>query len=191
MARAGLTSRSVAETAATLADELGWRNLSMAAVAERCGVRQPSLYKHVASLDTLRREVSVLALQQLGQRLTAAVVGRSGSEALLALGLAFRAFAVEHPGLYASTVAAPTGDHARHAEAAAAVLHVVEATLSGFGLSGDDAVDAARALRAALHGFVDLEANGAFGLPRDIERSYRRLLEGIDTTMGRWAADAG
>jgi AcrR family transcriptional regulator len=189
--RAGLSTRSVTETAADLADELGWDNLSMAAVAERCGVRQPSLYKHVSSLDGLRLEVSVLALQDLGHVLSAAVVGTSGSEALLSLAVAFRSYAQQHPGRYAATVAAPTGEHADHARAAADVLYVVEATLAGFGLTGDDAVDAARALRAALHGFVDLEANHAFGLPADIDRSYRRLIGGIDTTMAAWAQGDG
>jgi AcrR family transcriptional regulator len=185
--RAGLSTRSVTETAADLADELGWEHLSMAAVAERCGVRQPSLYKHVSSLSGLRLEVSVLALNELARVLSAALVGKAGSDALLALALAFRSYGRLHPGRYSAAVAAPTGEHSAHAEAAAAVLHVVEATLAGFGLTGDDAVDAARALRAALHGFVDLEANHAFGLPTDVDRSYRRLIEGIDTTMSSWA----
>lgn len=191
MPRAGLSTRSVTETAADLADELGWDNLSMAAVAERCGVRQPSLYKHVSSLEGLRLEVRLLALNELGKVLTTAVVGKARSAALLALALALRRYAQQHPGRYVATVAAPTGEHPGHADAAAAVLHVVEATLAGFGLTGDDAVDAARALRAALHGFVDLEANHGFGLPTDIDRSYRRLIEGIDTTMAAWAQGDG
>ncbi len=73
--------------------------------------------------------------------------------------------------------------------AAGEVLRVVEATLAGYDLTGDDAVDAARALRAALHGFVHLEAHQAFGLPADIDRSYRRLVQGIDSTMAGWAQE--
>jgi hypothetical protein len=65
----------------------------------------------------------------------------------------------------------------------------VLAVLAGYRLAGDDAVDAARALRAALHGFVVLEAGGGFGLPVDVDRSYARMVDGLDATLGRWAAD--
>lgn len=189
MPRAGLTTAKVVEQAAVLVDELGWQQLSLAALAERCGVRQPSLYKHIASLDALRGEVSAFALRELGEAMTAAVLGKSGSEALLALAVSYRDYARRHPGRYAATVTAPAGDHVAQQQAAATVLKVVEAVLAGYGLTGDDAVDATRALRATVHGFVHLEANHGFEMPRDVDRSYRRLVEGLDATMSTWATE--
>ena len=62
------------------------------------------------------------------------------------------------------------------------------------GLAGDDAIDTTRTLRAALHGFVSLEAAGGFGLARDIGRSFVRLVEGLDrgfVTLARDASDPG
>jgi AcrR family transcriptional regulator len=185
--RAGLSTAKVVEEAAALADETGWESISLAAIAARCGVKLPSLYKHIASLEALRLEVSALALRELAAAMTDAVLGRSGSDALHSLAAAYRGYALAHPGRYAGTVAAPTGEHQGQLEAAGAGLRVVEATLAGYGLTGDDAVDAARALRAALHGFVHLETNHAFGLPADIDRSYRRLVEGVDAAMASWA----
>ena len=187
MPRAGLTTAKVVDEAAALVDEVGWDNLSMAPLAARCGVKLPSLYKHIASLDALRLEVSTLALRELAEVMTEAVLGRSGSRAIHAVAGAYRDYAVAHPGRYAATVVAPTGEHPGQEAAAASVLKIVEAALAGYGLRGDDAVDAARALRAALHGFVDLETRHGFGLPADIDRSYRRLVDGIDTTMAGWA----
>ena len=55
--------------------------------------------------------------------------------------------------------------------------------MSGLGLHGDDAVDAIRALRAVLHGFVTLEAQGGFGLPADVDRSFDRLCRRDDATV--------
>ncbi len=190
MPRAGLSTAKVVAEAATLADEVGWDNLSLAALAARCGVKLPSLYKHIASLEALRLDVSAAAMRELGAAMTDAVLGKSGSAALRALADGYRGYALAHPGRYAATVAAPTGEHLGQEEAARDVLRIVEATLAGYGLEGDDAIDAARALRAALHGFVHLETNQGFGLPADIDRSYRRLVEGIDTTMTRWAEEA-
>ena len=187
MPRAGLTAARVVEVAAEVGDEAGWDALSLAAVAERCGVRLPSLYKHVRSVDAVRLEVSALALRELGAAVTAAVVGRARGDAVQAMARAWREYARTHPGRYAATVTAPTGDHEGQAEAAAALLGVVEATLAGYGLTGDDAIDAARALRSALHGFVDLENHGGFGLPVDVDRSFDRLVSALERDLQTWA----
>ena len=115
--------------------------------------------------------------------MTAAAVGRAGSDALRAVAGAYRDYGRAHPGRYAATVRAPQPDDADHTAAAAAVLRVVFAVLAGYGITGDDAIDAARALRAALHGFVTLEAGGGFGMPRDIDRSYQRFITAFDTAL--------
>jgi hypothetical protein len=64
----------------------------------------------------------------------------------------------------------------------------VFAVLAGYGLSGEDAVDAARALRASMHGFVTLENGGGFGLPVDVDRSFTRLIDGFDAALGSRSA---
>ena len=88
MPRAGLDRSRVAAAAALLADERGIGQLSLAAVAQELGVRTPSLYNHIASLDALQHEVCLLALGELAARLSAAAVGRSGADALHALAAA-------------------------------------------------------------------------------------------------------
>jgi Tetracyclin repressor-like, C-terminal domain len=62
----------------------------------------------------------------------------------------------------------------------------VFSVLSGYGLTRADAIDATRALRAALHGFVQLEAVGGFGLPQDVDRSFARLVELLDAALRNW-----
>ena len=190
MPRAGLSRPAVVTAAAELADEAGWERLTLAALAARLGVRLPSLYKHIDSLDGLRRDVAVLAVTQLGAVMSAAAIGRAGGEALRAVAAAYRDYGRRHPGRYAATVRAPAADDAEHTAAAETVLRVVLAVLAGYGLTGDDAVDATRALRAALHGFVALEAGGGFGMPVDVDRSYTRLVDGFDATLHGWAPAA-
>ncbi len=183
MARAGLSHDVVVTRAAAIVDEIGWERLTLAVVAERLGVRLPSLYKHIASLDGLRRDLAVLATRELADALGAAAVGRASTDALHAAAEAYRNFALAHPGRYAATVRAPAPDDIEHAEAVDAVLRVVFSVLAGYGLAGDDAIDAVRALRAGLHGFVTLEAGGGFAMPRDVERSYHRLIEAFDASF--------
>lgn len=186
MPRAGLNRDRVVDVATAVADDVGFDRLSLAAVAERAGVRLPSLYKHIQSLEGLRRDVAVRALEELAAALAPAVAGRAGGDALRALAGAYRDYARSHPGRYAATVRAPLPGDEAHAAAAEPVVRLVYAVLAGYGLHGDDAVDATRSLRAALHGFVVLETSGGFGLPRDVDRSFDRLVGALDDALTDW-----
>jgi len=167
----------LAETAARLADEEGFERLSLSSVAKALGVAVPSLYKHVAGLDGLRREVGLLSAREFGAVVTRACLGRSGEEALRSVAAAYRDYARAHPGRYGSLNHAPPADDAEAAEAYRVPVDVLAAVLRGFGVPEEDAVDEIRALRSALHGFVDLEARGGFGLPQDVDRSFEVLVD--------------
>lgn len=183
MPRAGLTPERVLAEARIAADELGWDALTLQSVATRVGVKLPSLYKHVASLAALRSRVAASALDDLASALERAAVGRSGREALEAVAWAYRDFARAHPGLYAATLTAPSAGDAPHVEAAARTLEVVSAALRGYGLDADALVHAVRSVRAALHGFASLEAAGGFGMPTDVDDSYRTLVAWLASSL--------
>lgn len=190
MPRAGLSRPVVVQAAAELADEVGADRLTLAQLAERLGVRLPSLYKHVNGLDAVRRDLALLAMTDLADAIANPAIGRSGRTALRAVAAAYREFARRHPGRYAGVLRAPAGDDAELVAAAGRLLDIVLALLAGYGLDGDDAVDAARALRAALHGFVSLEAAGGFGMPRDVDRSFERMVDGLETALRSWPVSA-
>jgi AcrR family transcriptional regulator len=186
MPRAGLSTAAVVAAAAEIADAEGIDRLTLARVAAAAGVRTPSLYNHVESLDDVRRRVALLALRDLADTLRDAAVGRAGDDALAAMAGAYRDYARAHPGRYAATQRAPAeGDEEMRAAASGAV-DVVLAILRGYGLEGDDAIHAARAVRSALHGFVALEAGGGFGMPVDLDESYARMV----ATLARGIRDA-
>lgn len=187
MPRAGLTPERVVVAAEELADEVGLRNVTLAELANRLGVRLPSLYKHVNGMEGLQREIAVRAKSELALALGRSAVGRSGPEAVQAMSAAYRAWARAHPGRYTATQRAPVpGDEADQAATADAVAVVLD-VLAGFGLTGVAAIDATRALRSALHGFVTLETEGGFGMPVDIDRSFERMVDAYVTAFGQWA----
>lgn len=195
-ARPGLTRERVVERAAELVDDGGLPALSLAALAQAFGVRTPSLYNHVGGLDDLRGALRLRGLEALEVRLQRAAVGRARRDALVGVAHAYRAFAREHPGLYALTLRAGADerDGVRDAEAAAAaagrIVEVVLSVLRGYGVEGDDALHATRALRSSLHGFVALERAGAFGLPLDLDVSFERLIDLHDVDLAARAAAA-
>lgn len=193
MPRAGLTRPAVAAVAVDLVDDggtSGFDKLTLAAVAGRAGVAVPSLYKHVASLDDLRRLVAIESVTEITRVLAAATIGRAGPDAIRAAADALRDFAHRHPGRYAAAQVAADGSDPADAELAARsaeTLTVLSGVLRGFGLPDDELVDAIRMLRSAIHGFVTLELGGGFGLPDDLDRSYAVLIDGVIAGVERLA----
>ena len=184
------------DEAVELADEVGLSKLTLAALAKRLGVRQPSLYKHVDGMDALQRDIALRAKHQLADALARVAVGRSRGEAITSMSLAYRSWAREHPGRYAAVQRPATPGDAEAEAADRAVVQIVFDVLAGYELRDDDAVDAARALRSALHGFVTLEQVGGFGLPVDVDRSFDRLVRGfellvrgLELAFSGWAKD--
>jgi AcrR family transcriptional regulator len=170
-----------------MADEVGFENLTLSALALRLGVRQPTLYKHVNGTAGLHREMAIMAKMELADVMRRAAVGRARDEALVAIANAYRAWAAEHPGRYAATVRAATPGDLDDERAGLEALEVVTDVLRGYGLSGDDAIDATRALRATLHGFVSLQSAGGFGYPVDVERSFDRTVKGLVRAIAQWS----
>jgi AcrR family transcriptional regulator len=151
--------------------------LTLAAVAGRAGVAVPSLYKHVRSLDELRDGVAVVGVSRIADAVADAVVGAVGAAAFRAAGRAIRAEARAHPGLYLASQPAPGRDASEELRAAGErAVALLADVVRQAGLPPEREVDAVRAARAAVHGFVLLEAAGGFRLPDDVDASFERLL---------------
>lgn len=189
MPRAGVTRERIVAEAGRIADEIGLERLTLAAVAQRFGVSLPSLYKHIASLEGLRRDLALLGLRELTAALAAAAVGKTRGEALFALAQAYRQFAKSHPGLAAAAVRAPRPDDAEHVAASEAALSMLYAALDGYHLTRADAIDAIRMLRAAMHGFVTLELSGGYEMPQSVSATYARLIDGLDLIFSSWGSE--
>ncbi|MBT3150018.1 WHG domain-containing protein [Streptomyces sp. CHD11] len=100
-------------------------------------------------------------------------MGRSGPDAVWAFSGGYRRWALEHPGRNAAAVPAPVADDEEDRGVSEEALEVLLDVLAGFGLPDARVVDAARALRSALHGFVTPEGADGSGIPRDVPRSFR------------------
>lgn len=166
----------VVQVAVELADQRGFEAVTLAQVAAELNIRIPSLYNYVSGLSGLRYQMAVWGLRQATDQLRRAAVGKAGDEAVVAIANAYREFAHAHPGVYGAALrGAPTGD-TELAAVGKEVVDVAAAVLAFYGFNGDDAVHAVRALRSVLHGFVDLELAGGFGLPLEPDESFRRLV---------------
>lgn len=178
-------------------EETGASGLTMQAVAARCGVRAPSLYKRIRDRDALLTAVAEAVVNDLADRLTATAAtarlhcadetpGNPGElvrtmqfrEGLGKLAATYRAFAHENPEAFRLmfTASAPLDALDR----AARPVLVASAAVVG----DADALHAARLLTAWVTGFVQMELSGAFRLGGNVEQAFayglQTLLHGLN-----------
>ncbi|MFF3390920.1 TetR/AcrR family transcriptional regulator [Streptomyces sp. NPDC002669] len=183
MVRVGLTPERLTRAGAELADEVGFDQVTVSALARRFDVKVASLYSHVKSSHDLRTRIALLALEELADRVSADLAGRAGKDALAAFANAFRDYAREHPGRYDAarfrldpeTAAASAG--VRHAQMTRAVLR-------GYDLSEPDQTHAVRMLGSVFHGYISLELAGGFDHTAvDPQESWRWTLDSLDALL--------
>ncbi|THA67098.1 TetR/AcrR family transcriptional regulator [Streptomyces sp. A0958] len=188
MARAGLTADRLTRAGAELADEVGFEQVTVSALARRFDVKVASLYSHLKNSQDLRTRIALLALEELADRGAAALAGRAGKDALSAFADVYRDYAREHPGRYA---AAQTKLDPEAAAASAGGRHarMTRAILRGYDLSEPDQTHAVRLLGSVFHGYVSLEAQGGFSHSApDSQESWSRVLDALDALLRNWPA---
>lgn len=186
MGRAGLNAQRIVRAGAELADEVGFDRVTASEIARRFDVKVASLYSHLKSAHELNVGIALLALEELADRVSDALAGRAGKDALVAVANAYLDYSREHPGRYAATQF-PL-DH-ETALASAGVRHsaMMKAILRGYHLSETDQIHAVRLLGSVFHGYAALDAAGSFGHSApDSQESWVRILDGIDALLEQW-----
>ncbi|RKR87011.1 TetR family transcriptional regulator [Micromonospora pisi] len=186
MPRQGLTGERVSAAAAELADKVGLSRLTVAAVARQFGVSDAALYAHVRSRDALIAQVAVRAAAALADKLSLAVAGRSGRQALAGFADAWRTFATAHPGQYAATQLQLPPEIGTNSAGHLRLIELSYAMLRGYGLNEPDLTDAMRFVRSTFHGFATHETVDGFGHPRDIDASWGSIVDAVHTTLSNW-----
>lgn len=170
-----------------MADRDDFDAVTLTRVAEVLGVKQPALYRHIESADELTRLLGLRGRQVLAQYLADAAIGRSGPEAVAAVGHAWRLMVRDHPGLYTATDRYPCKGDAELEAAVDRVVSVLQQSLASFHLDDEQRVHVARSLRSAFHGFAHLEIGDGHPSPVDIDDSFDRLVELLCSGIERLA----
>lgn len=179
---AQIDRQTLIETARALVEEHGIEAVSLRLVAEKMGVKAPSLYNHVRSKNDLLRAVNEVTLQRLFAVLYAAMqTEHHATNQMLAVGHAYRRFAHENPVTY-SLAYTPQIDllpPAEEQEQAVLPLQALMAKISGEAQS----LPALRGALALLHGWVTLELAGQFRRGGDLDAAFA---EAIAAYLAGW-----
>ena len=169
-------AREITDAALELLEAEGPEGLSMRRLADRLGIRAPSIYKHLPGKEALEAAVISLGFELQADAFEAAREGTD--DALTALARAYRAFAQEHPHLYRlmterelNRALLTPGAEER------AALPVYEAV-------GCDR-DLARATWAFAHGMTILELDRRFPPDADLDAAWQRGLDAFRPTKQR------
>ncbi|HET8852708.1 MAG TPA: TetR/AcrR family transcriptional regulator [Ktedonobacteraceae bacterium] len=183
------------ETLIGIARELlereGMEAISMRRLAQELAVQASSLYHHFADKSALMRAVAEQGLRELAQVLQRArdEAGSDPRQQILALGLAYRTWALHHPRLYRVLFAGSPLDEQPSAVERAVPEPMLAAAAQ---LVGEEhAVAATQAAWALVHGFVMLELAGQMrrGIPAEgFLLGMQAFVQGLSNTFTATAA---
>lgn len=160
-------AREIVAAARELLEAEGPEALSMRRVAERVGIRAPSIYKHLPDKQALEAALISAGFEEWAGAFT--------GDTPEALGRAYRGYALAHPHLYRLMTERPLD---RHRLAPGVEERAAQPLVDA---AGGDPVTA-RAVRAFAHGMTILELNGRFPPGAELDAAWaaglRALLRG-------------
>jgi AcrR family transcriptional regulator len=179
-----LNSQTILNAAAELAEEKGLENVSLLQVAEKLGVKAPSLYNHLNGLQELSSGIANLAISKLEDAIRNAAVGQSKENALTAISWAYRKFAKENPELYKAILRFPDYNDSGIQEAGHAVVRILYQVMEPYHYSKEGTIHFVRGFRSTLHGFISLEEAGFFqSSEANVDESYKLLVSHLISTL--------
>ena len=178
----GSKRETIIETAAKIADEKGFANITLKELANELGIKSPSLYKHFNNgLDELNKELMLYGWRLLDSEITKAVIGKAKDDAIIALCYSYRKYVSEHKGLYEAMQWYNMYLSDEHLQASEGIVDIIFRILDSYGLTEKRKVHTVRMLRAFLQGFCTIECHGGYGNPVPLNDTFDYSLHTILT----------
>lgn len=182
-AKRGLNQDAIVREAASICDEYGVEKLSIAALADRLGVRPPSLYNHIKNLDHIYSLMALMGIRLWTESIQEAVESSTDGKQLRAVAHASRAFAQDQPTLFfcATRKFAASGD--AFVEAAMPMLSITGEIYSS--MVGDPRKRnlAEYLFRCLIAGFISLESNNGLQPAEDLDSLYDELIDLAESAL--------
>ena len=185
-----LDKATLVQAAAEVADRVGWSDLTLSEVAREVDRHVTSLYAHIEGLDDLRREITLLALDEMSDAVWRATLGHVREDALGEIAQVLRRYCEEHPARAASVVLTKHGSDPEQVSKAERLAEPIRATLRSFGLTEKQVFHAHRVFSASIWGFTQGEAGELFP-DGEVDETFDQLLELFFFALksGKWPVE--
>lgn len=175
-----ISKEKVIQITSDLVDKEGLNNVSLKTVAEKLGIRTPSLYNHITSFDNLLREVAHNGMRAMNEQMTQAVIGNSGVIAIKIASGAYFKYMIAHPGVYETIQWATWHGNNETSEIFDNYKSLLLKLLYSCNLKQEKTKEILDLLIGVLHGYTTMQLGKAFSKP---EETTNGLLEAIDTVF--------
>ena len=175
-----VTRAEVIKTASDMADRNGLHNVSLKAIAENLGIRTPSLYNHIGSLDELLREIAHSGMRTMNEKMIRAAIGKTGDSALKLVAVEYLNYMIEHPGVYEIIQWASWNGTEETAIIFNDYLSLLKTLICSCGFNPDKTTEILSMVTGMLHGYTTLQLRYAFSNP---DKVRKELSEAIDTLL--------
>lgn len=174
----GINLNSIIRMALSIIDHEGVEQLTIRKVADGLGIKPPSLYNHVESLNQILdycAQESLVSLHGIISDLLNNQV--SPRHSLSNVGFAYRNFAKKFPGKYTLTQTPAFWESEESNLKAEEIVNSLINITRDSNMAEDDQIHFIRNFRSYLHGFITLEINHSFQMEQDVEKSFEKGLE--------------
>jgi hypothetical protein len=141
------------------------------------------LAEKVSSIPEMRRFLAVKGYRELKAAIERDIAGKSGADAMRAVMLSMRRYALDRPGMSAATFRNNETDSPEWRAAQLQLAEIIFGVLAQLGIRGAQAQHALRILRSFVRGFVLHEMGASFLEPLEHDESYelgvKVLIEGL------------
>lgn len=178
-----LTKQKIIEVTFLLADDIGINKVTFQKIAEKLGIKYPSLYNHFKNMDALKIDMTIYTLKSLNLKLVDGLIGKSGEEAIREFALIYREFAFKNKTAYKLFMSVPSSEDEKINKLARETFSIIYKTLSSYSEDRIYLGHKGRALRSLLHGFVSLYSLGYFQGEADVDESFNFMIDDFIFTL--------
>lgn len=175
-----ITKAAVIQAASDIADKDGLHNVSLKVIAEKLGIRPPSLYNHIESLDELLREVAHNGMRIMNDTMMKAAIGQVGEAALKTVAVAYLNYMIEHPGVYEIIQWASWNGTEQTAIIFNDYLSLLKTLICSCNFKTEKNEEILNMITGMIHGYTTLQLKYAFSDP---EKVRQELCETMDTLL--------
>jgi AcrR family transcriptional regulator len=168
-----LKKQEIIELCVEIVDKDGFLNLSVKTIADKLGIKPPSIYKHFpGGLGEIKDALMTYGWQRIDTKIARSAVGKAGENGLKAMCYALREFAHEHPGVFETVCWHNSYTSEQDQEMTKGVIASLYAVLNSLEFSDVQKMHVLRTLRGYVEGFAMLELHGSFGDKVSLDESF-------------------
>lgn len=147
-----------------------------------------AFFGKVDTIPQMKQALAIAGYQGLRRQIEKAIEGKTGSDAVRAMALAMRSFALGSPGLAVASFRDPEVDNPEYQKAAGELAQTVLRVFSDVGITDESAKHAIRILKSLVRGFVLGEMSAPVARPMEYQKSYvfavEMFVSGLDALRG-------